>query len=177
MALCTATLLGATLSCTSNFGGLQNVYLASADAVPTTGITFDTDMEITGFTASAGTFKQYAFERVDSSDATLNITDTVVMNKRLDLQKVELVLKLNKIGKALRKEMEALKNKDLVALVKDENDVWMFLGYSQPLRKSARTVTTGASRAAGDNGYSITFMCEEKSDPYTVKASAALAVI
>lgn len=183
MALCDAILNGLSLSCTTNYGGLQKVYLASANAV--SGATVDVDGEITGFTASAGTFKQYAFETAEGSDATLTINDTININARLDLQVSELVINVNKMNKALIKELEAIKNKDLTALVLDENGVWLAVGlttigtanFGQSLRKSAGSFTSGTARSAGDNKYTLTLKAESKGYPHTLKESAVLSVI
>ena len=167
MALCDAILNGISLSCTTNYGGLQKVYLATASAI--SGATVDVDGEITGITGGgSGKFKEYAFETSEGSDATLSVNDTVVLNARLDLQKSDLVINVNKMSKALIKELEAIKNKDLTALVLDENGVWMVVGlttvgglnFGQPLRKTAGAYTAGTARNAGDNKFTLTLSAE-----------------
>jgi hypothetical protein len=175
MGFCSGTILTISKSCESNYGGLQRIGFASATAVSE--FLFDADQVITGITVMGDTFIEWEFENHEASEATLNVTDTVVMNKRLDLQTVELTINLNKLTKASRLAMQAVKNKDLVALVKDENGVWLYLGYAQPLRKSARTYTSGSQRNAGDNGYSITFSCEEKNDPFLVADALAKTLL
>ena len=69
-----------------------------------------------------------------------------------------------------RVEITALSVNDLVAIVKDANGVYWYLGYDEPVNASAGDGQTGTAR--GDaNRYSITLQDISKEMPMEVDAS------
>ena len=82
----------------------------------------------------------------------------------------DLLLQFNRMETTKRVEMSALAVNDLVAIVKDANGIYWYLGYDEPVNASAGDGQTGTAR--GDaNRYTITLQDNSKEMPMEVGAS------
>ena len=82
----------------------------------------------------------------------------------------DLLLQFNRMETTKRVEISALAVNDLVAIVKDANGVYWYLGYDEPVNASAGDGQTGTAR--GDaNRYTITLQDNSKEMPMEVEAS------
>ena len=77
---------------------------------------------------------------------------------------------------AKRVEISALAVNDLVAIVKDANGIYWYLGYDEPVNASAGDGQTGTAR--GDaNRYTITLQDNSKEMPMEVDSTIVAALI
>lgn len=147
---CSQTINGLVRDCASSMGGIVEVLLANYDEVKT--VTVD-EGRITAIEMyDGGLFKPYHFRRNTSSmTSTYNIDPANGVN----YVSTELVMLFSRMDATKRLEMTALALNELVALVKDANGKWWYLGYDEPLAASAGDGQTGTARSDG-NRYSIT---------------------
>lgn len=159
---CSQTLNGLVKDCTPSQGGIREVYLANRSEVQSVTIT---ENKITAITmAASGKFHKYAFRRDTGS-----LTSTYTIDKASGVKFVtsDLVLLFNRMETTKRIEISALAQAELVAIVKDANGVYHYLGYDDALEASAGDGQTGT--AIGDaNRYSITLQDVSKEMPYEV---------
>lgn len=159
---CNQTLTGIARDCESSMGGILEVLLANKEDVTAVTVTTNKISAIT--MASSKTFKAYHFNKETGS-----LSSNYVIDKTTGVCYVqsELVMIFNRMQTAKRLEVTALAQNDLVALVKDANGVWWFLGYDEAVTASAGDGLTGTAR--GDrNGYSVTLMDTSHEMPYEV---------
>lgn len=161
---CNQTLTGIARDCESSMGGILEVLLANKEDV--TAVTVTTN-KVTAITmASSKTFKSYHFNKETGS-----ITSNYVIDKTTGVRYVQsdLVMVFNRMETAKRVEVTALAQNELVALVKDANGAWWFLGYDDAVTASAGDGLTGTAR--GDrNGYSVTLQDTSHEMPFEVDA-------
>lgn len=170
---CCNTILGLTLSCTNNVGGIKEAYIACLSDI--SGYTASNG-NITGITMVGGaTFKQYEFKPNTSS-----YTETPTISRENGTtfisQTVNLIFPKRELSK--RNEIALLLQGQpfLVIIVKDSNNkIWLF-GYEEGMY--VNEAVTGSGVAKGDaNNYSITFLGEEPELAYEVTQAALTAVI
>lgn len=146
-------------------GGIVEVLIANYDDVSAVKVTEGKITEIT-MTASAK-FKTYAFNRNTGS-----MTSTYTFDKANGVQFVstDLVMLFSRMETTKRVEISALATNDLVAIVKDANGVYYYLGKDEPLQASAGDGQTGTARSDA-NRYSITLQDNAKEMPFEVDGS------
>ena len=88
----------------------------------------------------------------------------------------DLVLVFNRMETSKRVEISALAKNDLVAIVKDANGKYWYLGKDEPVGATAGDGLTGTARA-DRNGYSITLQDNSLEMPYEVEASIIDALV
>lgn len=162
---CIQTLSGLAKDCASNMGGIVEVLIANFDDVSEVTITTDKVSAIT--MASSAKFKKYNFAKNTGS-----LTSTYNIDQASGVKYVtsDLLLQFNRMETTKRVEITALSVNDLVAIVKDANGVYWYLGYDEPVNASAGDGQTGTAR--GDaNRYSITLQDISKEMPMEVDAS------
>lgn len=147
---CSQTLSGILNDCQSNMGGIMEVYIANKADVDTITVTSD---KITAISMSgAAKFHKYQFK-----PGTGSLSSNYQVNQENGTVYVQsdLLMVFNRMETAKRIEITALAQGELVAIVKDANGVYHYLGEHEPLMISAGDGLTGTAR--GDrNGYSIT---------------------
>lgn len=162
---CTQTLSGLARDCSSNMGGIVEVYIANYDDVTAKTLT---DGKISAITmASSAKFKKYSFAK-----NTGNLTSTYNLDPAAGVKYVtsQLLLQFNRMETTKRVEMTALALGDLAVIVKDANGAFWYLGYDEPVNASAGDGNTGTARADA-NRYTITLQDESLQMPYEVLSS------
>ena len=146
-------------------GGILEVLLANREDVAS--VSAETG-KISGITMEASAkFKRYTFAR---NTGSMTSTYTIDQASGVKYVTTDLVLQFNRMETTKRVEITALSVNDLVAIVKDANGVYWYLGYDEPVNASAGDGQTGTAR--GDaNRYSITLQDISKEMPMEVDAS------
>ena len=159
---CIQTLSGLSKDCASNMGGILEVLLANFDDV--SGVII-TDNQITEITmASSAKFHRYTFAKNTGS-----LTSTYNLDPASGVRYVtsDLLLQFNRMQTQARVEITALALGDLVAIVKDANGKYWYLGKDEPVNASAGDGQTGTAR--GDaNRYTITLQDNSLEMPFEV---------
>ena len=168
---CNQTLSGLVKDCSPSMGGITEVLLANREDV--SAVTADTG-KVTEITmASSAKFKKYSFTRNTGS-----MTSTYNIDQASGVRYVttDLLLQFNRMETAKRVEISALAVNDLVAIVKDANGIYWYLGYDEPVNASAGDGQTGTAR--GDaNRYTITLQDNSKEMPMEVDSTIIAALI
>lgn len=146
-------------------GGILEVLLANREDVAS--VQAETG-KISGITMEASAkFKRYTFAR---NTGSMTSTYTIDQASGVKYVTTNLVLQFNRMETTKRVEITALSVNDLVAIVKDANGVYWYLGYDEPVNASAGDGQTGTAR--GDaNRYTITLQDISKEMPMEVDAS------
>lgn len=147
---CSQTLNGISRDCANSMGGILEVLLANK--VDISAITV-TSGKVTAITMnSTAKFHKYQF-----APETASMSSNFQVNAQNGTKYVQtdLLMVFNRMETAKRVEVMAMAQGELVAIVKDANGLYWFLGYDEPLALSAGDGLTGTARA-DRNGYSAT---------------------
>ena len=168
---CNQTLSGLVKDCSPSMGGITEVLLANREDV--SAVTADTG-KVTEITmASSAKFKKYTFAR---NTGSMTSTYTIDQASGVRYVTTDLLLQFNRMETAKRVEISALAVNDLVAIVKDANGIYWYLGYDEPVNASAGDGQTGTAR--GDaNRYTITLQDNSKEMPMEVDSTIVAALI
>ena len=168
---CNQTLSGLVKDCSPSMGGITEVLLANREDV--SAVTAETG-KVTEITmASSAKFKKYSFAR---NTGSMTSTYTIDQASGVRYVTTELLLQFNRMETAKRVEISALAVNDLVAIVKDANGIYWYLGYDEPVNASAGDGQTGTAR--GDaNRYTITLQDNSKEMPMEVDSTIIAALI
>lgn len=168
---CLQTLNGIVNDCAPSMGGIVEVLLANYEDVSAVA---DTDGIITGLTmVGSAKFKRYSFRR---NTGSLSSNYTVDQTTGANFVVSDLVLVFTKMETAKRIEISALAQGELVAIVKDANGKYWYLGKDAPIVISAGDGLTGTARA-DRNGYSITLQDNSLEMPYEVDEAAISSIV
>ena len=168
---CNQTLSGLVKDCSPSMGGITEVLLANREDI--SAVTADSGKisEIT--MASSAKFKRYTFAR---NTGSMTSTYTIDQASGVRYVTTDLLLQFNRMETAKRVEISALAVNDLVAIVKDANGIYWYLGYDEPVNASAGDGQTGTAR--GDaNRYTITLQDNSKEMPIEVDSTIIAALI
>ena len=88
----------------------------------------------------------------------------------------DLVLQFLKMDTAKRIEMSALSVNELVAIVKDANGIYWYLGMDEAISATAGDGATGTARGDG-NRYTITLQDNSSTFPYEVDSTIIAGLI
>ena len=142
---------GYTLDCRDSLGGIVEVYFTEASNV-----TASTEASgvITALTKAAGKrFWKYALVK-DTSMFNQTITASVANGTVFYTQELQIIL--NKLQTNTRNEILLLAQNSLVAVVKDSNGIYWYLGKTRGIDLTAGSAATGT--AQGDrSGFTLTF--------------------
>ena len=168
---CNQTLSGLVKDCSPSMGGITEVLLANREDVSTVTAEAGKVTEIT--MASTAKFKRYTFAR---NTGSMTSTYTIDQASGVRYVTTDLLLQFNRMETAKRVEISALAVNDLVAIVKDANGIYWYLGYDEPVNASAGDGQTGTAR--GDaNRYTITLQDNSKEMPMEVDSTIIAALI
>ena len=171
MACSPQTLAGLARDCTPSQGGIVEVYLANYEQVESVEAASG---KITAINMVDGAkFKRYSFHR---NTGSLTSTYTIDAVNRIQYVTSNLVLLFNRMETAKRIEMQALAVNDLVAIVKDANGVFTYLGKDEPVHSSTLDFQTGTARTDA-NRYSVTLQDISQELPFEVDAAAIPTII
>lgn len=176
MAICTQTLGGISLDCTTSQGGIKSVWIADYNAVkPSVAVVTPDEAEyngnteeykkVTGFTTgSLDVFKKYEFRR-----GTANLTETHTADETTgnNFVTAELSLVFTKKDTAKRVEMAALSVGQLAVIVLDSNGKYWYMGIDDYVSASAGGSESGTAKS-DRNAYTITLKTESNSYCYEV---------
>ena len=168
---CNQTLSGLVKDCSPSMGGITEVLLANREDI--SAVTADSG-KVTEITmASSAKFKRYTFAR---NTGSMTSTYTIDQASGVKYVTTDLLLQFNRMETAKRVEISALAVNDLVAIVKDANGIYWYLGYDEPVNASAGDGQTGTAR--GDaNRYTITLQDNSKEMPMEVDSTIVAALI
>lgn len=170
--ICSETLSGIVLDCSSNVGGIRRLYLlnySDLDQVSVNG----TDGTVTQITTKGtAKFKSYELFR-NLSNFEFTQADSSAGNFSFD---VTLNAVFPKMDAKKRLEVEAVSKAPLVAIVQDSNNVYWLLGDDDGLRSSGSTGTTGTAKS-DVNQY--TFVLTENSghSPLVISEDAITGIV
>lgn len=164
---------GVTKGCDNNMGGVLAVYLTDKDNV--TAVT-STSGHITGFTMAGSptaVFYEFEFNRNTASfdeNEPINIENGSAYYE----QKITLVIPKRDLSK--RNAIKTLAQRDLVAIVKDGNGIYWYVGEENGLLLTELTSGSGLVKADGSK-YTLVLMAEELDPAKTIEESAVLSVL
>ena len=162
---CNQNLSGLVKDCSPSMGGIVEVLLANRENVQSVSAESG---KISGITmASTGKFKKYTFAR---NTGSMTSTYTIDQASGVKYVTTDLLLQFNRMETTKRVEISALAVNDLVAIVKDANGIYWYLGYDEPVNASAGDGQTGTARSDA-NRYTITLQDNSKEMPMEVEAS------
>ena len=168
---CNQTLSGLVKDCSPSMGGITEVLLANREDISAVSAVSGKISEIT--MASSAKFKRYTFAR---NTGSMTSTYTIDQASGVKYVTTDLLLQFNRMETAKRVEISALAVNDLVAIVKDANEIYWYLGYDEPVNASAGDGQTGTAR--GDaNRYTITLQDNSKEMPMEVDSTIVPALI
>lgn len=171
MSCANQTITGIEKDCSTSKGGINVVYLANYDDVTAVETT---EGKVTGITVAEGKkFLAYNFRKgTGSMTSTLNVDPANGVN----YVTTDLALTFLKMDTAKRIEMSALAVNELVAIVKDANGVYWYLGMDEAIAATAGDGATGTARGDG-NRYTITLQDTSSTFPFEVEASVVEGLI
>lgn len=171
MSCANQTIAGIERDCSTSKGGINVVYLANYDDIANITIA---EGKITGVETKEGKkFHTYHFRKgTGSMSSTLNVDPANGVN----YVNTDLVLQFLKMDTKKRIEMAALSVNDLVAIVKDANGAYWYLGAEEAIVATAGDGTTGTARGDG-NRYTITLQDTSSSFPYEVDSTIVEGLI
>lgn len=154
--------------CDSNLGGVKKVWLANyVENAATIGESGATEGLVTAFTSGITWYEYEMRKNTASLTSTLNVGDEggVYVTS-------ELAMVFSKMDTPKRLAMVALAKGECMALVKDANNKYWFLGKDNPVTSSAGTGETGTGKA-DPNHYTVTLLDESEEYPHEVSSSLA----
>ena len=168
---CNTTLNGLVRDCLSNVGGVKAVYLANKDDV--SGVTV-TDGVISAITqVGSAKFKKYYFKRGQAS-----VESTPQFNDAGDYAGESTVLSLNFLRQDATKRLEAISLSvgELVAIYEDNNGLFWYLGYDNPVLRTGGT--SGSGTATTDtNRYGLELTDISNELPHSVDATIIPSIV
>ena len=159
-------------SCESNMGGIKKIWLANyvEDAVVVDSSPAATNGSITAYTSgvTVSAFTEFPMRKnVASMTSTLNVAEEGGTYVTTELNMV-----FSKMDTQKRLAVVALAQSEAMAIVKDSNNKYWFLGKDNPLTVSAGTGETGTAKA-DPNHYTVTLTDESEQYPYPLEADLA----
>lgn len=164
---CAQSISGYTYdNCFSSKGGVKALWIAPYNASG-----FSLANELISLSATAS-FKKYEVRRETSSmESTATIDSTTGAN----YVETDANLVFVKMTAESRLEANALLKGEFMAVVKDANDTYHFLGYNEPVYASAGSASTGTARGDSNN-YTVTLHDIADNYPYHLDATSASAL-
>lgn len=145
----------------SSFGGIKEVLVAQHDDV--SAVTVDSQTMLLTVTMKTGKkFAQYKLlKNTGSLTSTLNVTDTSISFTN------EVSLQFMKLETSKRLEIMALMMSNCVAIVKDTNNHYWYMGKDSYVECTAGSAQTGAA-ASDSNHYELTLSDTSMELPFEV---------
>lgn len=162
---------GYTLDCRDSLGGIVEVYFTEAANV--TSVTEASGVITTITKATGKRFWKYELVK-DTSMMNQTLTASVQNGTVFYAQELQIVL--NKLQTNTRNEILLLAQNSLVAVVKDSNSNYWYLGKTRGIDLTAGTAGTGT--AQGDrSGFTLTFSGSEPALAPSVTSSIIAGLI
>jgi hypothetical protein len=161
---------GYTLDCRDSLGGITEVYfMAFQDVSSTT----EASGVITALTKATGK-RFYKYELTKGTSVMTENVNSNVQNGTLYFTP-ELTIILNKLQANTRNEILLLAKNLLVAVAKDNNGKYWYLGKTRGIDLTAGSATSGTAEA-DRSGYTLTFAGAEPSLSPEVNSAVAAAL-
>ena len=161
---------GYTLDCRDSLGGITEVYfMAFQDVSSTT----EASGVITALTKGVGK-RFYKYELTKGTSVMTENVNSNVQNGTLYFTP-ELTIILNKLQVNTRNEILLLAQNRLVAVAKDNNGKYWYLGKTRALDLTAGSATSGTAES-DRSGYTLTFAGAEPSMSPEVNSAVAAAL-
>jgi hypothetical protein len=161
---------GYTLDCRDSLGGITEVYfMAFQDVSSTT----EASGVITALTKATGK-RFYKYELTKGTSVMTENVNSNVQNGTLYFTP-ELTIILNKLQANTRNELLLLAKNLLVAVAKDNNGKYWYLGKTRGIDLTAGSATSGTAEA-DRSGYTLTFAGAEPSLSPEVNSAVAAAL-
>lgn len=170
MANCTQ-IAGMEMQCESNSGGIKNIFIANRSEIHSMDYA---DGKITGINMFASAlFKPFEFRKGGASfTSTLTVDDSTGVNFFTN----ELTINFARMDAVKRMELVALSKAELVVIIRDNNNVYHFLGMESPVYVSSAQGATGTAKTDA-NTYQIVLSDESLNYPPSVDASVIKEVV
>lgn len=154
--------------CEPNMGGVKKVWLAEyvedAATIATSG---DTEGIVSAFTSGVSWTEYPMRKNMASMTSTINVGD-----EGATYVSTELAMNFSKMDTPKRLSMVALAMGSVMAIVKDGNNKYWFLGKDNPLYVSSGTGETGTVKTDA-NHYTVTLLDESAEFPHEVASNVA----
>ena len=168
---CNQTLVALLKDCSPSMGGILEAYFANKEDLQQVTLSEDMISEIT--MAEGKKFVKFQFAK---NTGSMSSTYTIDPTTGVRYVTTDLVLVFNRMETSKRVAITALAQNDLVAIVKDANNKYWFLGYNEAVTATTGDGMTGTAR--GDrNGYSVTLQDNSHEMPYEVDPSIVAALV
>lgn len=168
---CNQTLVALLKDCSPSMGGILEAYFANKEDVQE--VTLAEDMINAITMADTKKFVKFQFAK---NTGSMSSNYTIDLTTGARYVTTDLVLVFNRMETSKRVAITALAQNDLVAIVKDANNKYWFLGYNEAVTASTGDGLTGTAR--GDrNGYSVTLQDNSHEMPYEVDPGIVAALV
>lgn len=168
---CNQTLVALLKDCSPSMGGILEAYFANKEDV--VGVTLTEDMVSAIEMANGKKFVKFQFAK---NTGSMSSTYTIDPTTGVRYVTTDLVLVFNRMETSKRVAITALAQNDLVAIVKDANNKYWFLGYNEAVTATTGDGMTGTAR--GDrNGYSVTLQDNSHEMPYEVNPEIVATLV
>ena len=168
---CNQTLTAILRDCSPSMGGIVEVMFANKEDVQE--VTLLEDMVNAITMSSSKKFVKFQFAR---NTGSMSSNYTIDPTTGVKFVTTDLVLVFNRMETSKRVSIKALIQNDLVAIVKDANGKYWYLGYDEALNATAGDGLTGTARA-DRNGYSVTLQDNSHEMPYEVNSEIIAALV
>lgn len=160
---CNQTLVALLKDCSPSMGGILEAYFANKEDIQEVTLAEDMVDAIT-MAETSNKFVKFQFAK---NTGSMSSTYTIDPTTGVRYVTTDLVLVFNRMETRKRVAITALAQNDLVAIVKDANNKYWFLGYNEAVTATTGDGMTGTAR--GDrNGYSVTLQDNSHEMPYEV---------
>lgn len=168
---CNQTLTAILRDCSPSMGGILEAYFANKEDVKEVTIA---EEQVSAITMEDGKkFTKFQFAR---NTGSMSSTYTKDPTTGVNYVTTELNLVFNRMETTKRVAIAALAQNDLVAIVKDANGKYWYLGFNEPVTATTGDGVTGTAR--GDrNGYSVTLQDNSHEMPYEVNPTIVAALV
>ena len=170
MANCTQ-IAGMQMQCESNSGGIKNIFIANRSEIHSMDYA---DGNITGINMFASAlFKPFEFRKGGASfTSTLTVDDSTGVNFFTN----EVTINFARMDAVKRMELVALSKAELVVIIRDNNNVYHFLGMESPVYVSSAQGATGTAKTDA-NTYQVVLSDESLNYPPSVDASVIKEIV
>lgn len=155
---------GLTRGCKDSLGSIVKVWVSTNTNIPTVNTSLGTNGEISHIDSSvASSFKPFEFfKNTGSMTSSANVADNAGTSFTTEVN-----LQFLKMETAKRIEVMGLMFDETVAIVKDANKKYWFLGWDEPVQGSAASAVSGTS-SQDLNGYQVTLKDDSRELPREV---------
>lgn len=168
---CNQTLNALLKDCSPSQGGITEVLFANKEDVKD--VTVSEDM-VTAVTMEEG--KKFVKFHFAKNTGSMSSNYTIDPTNGTRFVATDLLLVFNRMDTTKRVAITALAQNDLVAIVKDANGKYWYLGKDEAVTATTGDGLTGTART-DRNGYSITLQDNSPEMPYEVDPTIIAALV